>query len=61
MIVLISAADVIKAYKKKLFFLCSHKTNLKWCYMIKRQGVRGLGFKFVDFIYKSSDVCYIEV
>ena len=23
--------------------------------------VRGLGFKFVDFLYKSSDVCYIEI
>ena len=23
--------------------------------------IRGLGFKFVDFLYKSSDVCYTEI
>ena len=23
--------------------------------------VRGLGFKFVDILYKSSDFCYIEI
>ena len=23
--------------------------------------VRGLGFKFVDFLYKSSDVCHTEI
>ena len=23
--------------------------------------IRGLGFKFVDFLYKSSDVCHIEI
>ena len=23
--------------------------------------VSGLGFKFVDFLYKNSDVCYIEI
>ena len=24
-------------------------------------GICGLGFKFVDFPYKSSDICYIEI
>ena len=23
--------------------------------------LRGLGFKFVDFLYKSSDVCFIDI
>ena len=23
--------------------------------------IRGLGFKFVDFLYKSSDVCHTEI
>ena len=23
--------------------------------------IRGLGFKFVDFLYKSSDVCHAEI
>ena len=23
--------------------------------------IRGLGFKFVEFLYESSDVCYIEI
>ena len=26
-----------------------------------RLGLRRLGFKFVDFLYKSSDVCHIEI
>ena len=31
------------------------------CSMHIIQGVRGLGFKFVDFLYKSSDVCHTEI
>ena len=23
--------------------------------------IRGLGFKFVDFFHKSSDICYIDI
>ena len=28
---------------------------------VAQNKVRGLGFKFVDFLYKSSDVCYKEI
>ena len=26
-----------------------------------RGNIRGLGFKFVDFLYKNSDVCHTEI
>ena len=31
-----------------------------WC-IIQKCLIRGLGFKFVDFLYKSPDVCYKEI
>ena len=27
----------------------------------RQRTIRGLGFKFVDFLYKSSDVCHTEI
>ena len=32
--------------------------HLKWVHLGQ---LRGLGFKFVDFLYKSSDVCHTEI
>ena len=31
------------------------------CSTFEKQDIRGLGFKFVDFLYKSSDVCNTEI
>ena len=45
------------------FFFCSvYNTEMKiWLQHVCMTNIRGLGFQFVDFVYKSSDVCYIKI